>query len=95
MQTPTPNTCVGPQIVNANFRWRNLYEVSKRDSDLDSLRAKPAFQAILTDSPLLAHVPVSDLISPQDLHEIIRGTDSSLGIDVRGPEWDLDRLSLE
>jgi rhodanese-related sulfurtransferase len=62
-----------------------LFEVSKRDSDLDSLRANPAFQAILTDRALLAHVPVSDLISPQDLHEIIRGAASPLVIDVRGP----------
>lgn len=61
-----------------------LVEVSKRDSDLESLRANPAFQAILTDPVLLARVPLSDLVKPHDLHTSLRGEVPPLVIDVRG-----------
>jgi len=61
-----------------------LIEWSKHDSDLDSLRNAPAFQAIFRDPALIASVPVSDLISPQELY-VSRDTEQSpMIIDVRG-----------
>lgn len=57
---------------------------SKHDTDLDSLRANPVFQAIFDDPALLALVPVSDLVSPQDLHASISEETPPLVIDVRG-----------
>ena len=59
-----------------------LIEWSKHDSDLDSLRDEPAFQAIFLDPGLTANAPISDLISPQELYAS-SGTDPII-IDVRG-----------
>ncbi|GHO50485.1 rhodanese-like domain-containing protein [Ktedonospora formicarum] len=61
-----------------------LFEVSKRDSDLESLRTNPTFQAILTDPALLARVPLNVLVKPHDLHTSLRGEVPPLVIDVRG-----------
>ena len=61
-----------------------LIEWSKHDSDLDGLRANPAFQAILADPRLLALALTNDLISPQDLNTSICSESSPFVIDVRG-----------
>lgn len=73
------------QLLPEALRLRpTLLEWSRHDSDLDSLRADPTFQAILNDPTLLAQVPVSDLISLQDLQDSIHGENPPLVIDVRG-----------
>lgn len=61
-----------------------LLEWSRHDPDLDGLRTNPAFQAILNDPALLARLPVSDLISPQDLQDSIQKAAPPLVVDVRG-----------
>ena len=60
-----------------------LVEWSRHDTDLDVLRADPAFQAIYEDSTLAANIPVSNLVSPQELYA--SGTLEPFIIDVRGP----------
>ena len=52
-----------------------LFEWARHDADLDTLRTNPTFQAIL---------PVSELISPQNLQASVRGDTPPLIIDVRG-----------
>jgi rhodanese-related sulfurtransferase len=73
------------QLLPEAFHLKpTLLEWARHDTDLDSLRTNPAFQAICTDPTLLALVPVSDLISPQDLHASASGETPPLIIDVRG-----------
>lgn len=57
-----------------------LVEWSKHDSDLDSLRADPRFQALYEDAALQGRAATNDLISPQEL----RDSFGALIIDVRG-----------
>jgi len=63
-----------------------LLEWSRRDPDLASLHANPAFQAILDNPVLLAQVPVSKLISPQDVYTSMSEKLPPFVIDVRGSE---------
>ncbi len=62
-----------------------LIEWSRHDSDLDSLRADPRFQALYTDPAIMARAPASDLIDPRSLYKSLASQDSPLVIDVRGP----------
>jgi phage shock protein E len=62
-----------------------LIEWSKHDSDLDSLRADPTFQAIFQDAALMANAPASDLISPQEAYASCSADMPPMIIDVRGP----------
>jgi rhodanese-related sulfurtransferase len=61
-----------------------LIEWAKHDSDLDGLRANPAFQSIFADPRLVSLAPVSELVSPQDLNASISAEGSPFVIDVRG-----------
>lgn len=61
-----------------------LFEWSKHDTDLDSLRTYPAFQAIFERSDLQGQVPPAPLISPQELHSASVTASSPLIVDVRG-----------
>lgn len=63
-----------------------LLEWSKCDSDLASLHAHPAFQALLDDPVLLAQVPVSEWISPQDVSASASEPFPPFVIDVRGSQ---------
>lgn len=63
-----------------------LLEWSKHDTDLDSLRGEPAFQALYDDTELLARVPASDLVSPEELSKSMNGEKPPLVIDVRGAD---------
>lgn len=62
-----------------------LIEWSKHDSDLDPLRADPAFLAIFQDPALTANAPTSNLISPQELYASSGAEMPPVIIDVRGP----------
>ena len=61
-----------------------LVEWSKHDSDLDSLRADPHFQALYEDAALQGSAPADALISPQELRDALAGAEKPLVIDVRG-----------
>lgn len=62
-----------------------LVEWSRHDSDLDSLRADPRFQAIYADPALQAAIPPADaLTSPQELRDALTRETRPLVIDVRG-----------
>jgi len=74
------------QLLPEALRLRpTLVEWSKHDSDLDALRADPAFAAIYQNPTLTASAPVSDLIDPRELYANGGGEQSPLVIDVRGP----------
>lgn len=62
-----------------------LIEWSKHDTDLDTLRADPAFEAIFQDPTLIASAPASDLIAPRELYASRDGEQPPMIIDVRGP----------
>ncbi len=62
-----------------------LVEWSKHDSDLDVVRADPAFEAIFQDSALAARAPVSSLIDPRELYASRDAAQFPMVIDVRGP----------
>lgn len=61
-----------------------LVEWSKHDSDLDSLRADPRFQALYEDVALQGSAPADTLISPRELRDAFGGGEKPLVIDVRG-----------
>ena len=61
-----------------------LVEWSKHDSDLDSLRADPRFQALYEDAALQGNTPANTLISPQKLRDCLASAMPPLIIDVRG-----------
>ena len=61
-----------------------LVEWSRHDSDLDGLRADPAFQAIFDDPQLQEQTPVLALISPHELRARSAGDTPPFVIDVRG-----------
>jgi len=61
-----------------------LVEWSKHDSDLDSLRADPRFQALYDDAALHESGSANDLISPQELRDRFTAETVLLIIDVRG-----------
>jgi rhodanese-related sulfurtransferase len=61
-----------------------LIEWSKHDSDLDALRANPAFQAIFDSRQIRDLAPANPLISPQELHTGSAEPLSPLVVDVRG-----------
>jgi rhodanese-related sulfurtransferase len=61
-----------------------LVEWSKHDSDLDSLRTDPRFQALYEDAALQGDTPVDALISAQELRASFGGGERPLIIDVRG-----------
>lgn len=61
-----------------------LIEWSKHDTDLDRLRADPAFQAIFSDLQLQETAPVALLVSADELSASSVGDASPLIIDVRG-----------
>jgi rhodanese-related sulfurtransferase len=63
-----------------------LIEWSKHDSDLDQLRADPAFQAIFDDPQLQSLAPVSLLVTPEDLHAQRSDGIVPFVIDVRGSQ---------
>lgn len=70
------------QLLPEALRLRpTLVEWSRHDSDLDSLRANPAFQAIFDDPELQA--PTTALISPRELRALA-ATEAPFVIDVRG-----------
>ncbi len=62
-----------------------LIEWSKHDSDLDVVRADPAFEAIYRNPMLAASAPVSSLIDPRELYASRDAGQLSTIIDVRGP----------
>lgn len=62
-----------------------LVEWSRHDSDLDSLRDDPRFQALYCDPAIVAQAPASELMDPRALYESFTSQDSPLIIDVRGP----------
>jgi rhodanese-related sulfurtransferase len=62
-----------------------LLELSRHDSDLDSLRGDPRFRAILDDPALAAAAPVTDLVAPHALAESTTSAGAPMIIDVRGP----------
>ena len=62
-----------------------LIEWSKHDSDLDAVRADPAFEAIYQNPMLAASAPVSSLIDPRELYASRDAGQLSTIIDVRGP----------
>ncbi|HZO70768.1 MAG TPA: rhodanese-like domain-containing protein [Ktedonobacteraceae bacterium] len=73
------------QLLPEALRLRpTLIEWSKHDTDLDGLRADPAFQAIFSDRQLQASAPVSVLVSAHELAASGDGDASPLIIDVRG-----------
>ena len=61
-----------------------LLEWSKHDSDLDSLRADPRFQALYEDAALQGSAPADALISPRELRAAFGDAEKPLVIDVRG-----------
>ena len=61
-----------------------LIEWSKHDTDIDGLRADPAFQAIFADLQIQASAPVSQLISARELTTSGTAEVPPLIIDVRG-----------
>jgi rhodanese-related sulfurtransferase len=61
-----------------------LIEWSKHDTDLDELRADPAFQAIFADLQLQVPAPVGLLVSARELSASGTGVVPPLIIDVRG-----------
>jgi rhodanese-related sulfurtransferase len=63
-----------------------LIEWSKHDSDLDQLRADPAFQAIFADPQVQTLAPVSLLVSPEGLYAQRSETTAPFVIDVRGSQ---------
>lgn len=74
------------QLLPEALRLRpTLIEWSRHDTDLDGLRANPAFQAIFADPQLQAQEPVSVLISARELFASSDGETPPLIIDVRGP----------
>lgn len=61
-----------------------LVEWSKHDSDLDSLRADPRFQAFYEEAATQDNTPANALISPQELRDCFGSATQPLIIDVRG-----------
>jgi rhodanese-related sulfurtransferase len=61
-----------------------LIEWSRQDTDLDSLRAEPAFQALYKDLPAPVSSQPDQLISVEALHREQSGATGSIVIDVRG-----------
>jgi rhodanese-related sulfurtransferase len=73
------------QLLPEALRLRpTLIEWSRNDSDLDGLRADPAFQAIFDDPQLRARAPISALVSPDELRALAAGETPPFVIDVRG-----------
>lgn len=71
------------QLLPEALRLRpTLVEWSRHDSDLDGLRADPAFQAIFDDPRLLT--PGVELVRPQELRALAAGAEAPFVIDVRG-----------
>ncbi|GAC1346689.1 MAG: hypothetical protein NVSMB27_10720 [Ktedonobacteraceae bacterium] len=74
------------QLLPEALRLRpTLIEWSRHDSDLDQVRADPAFQAIFQDRTLVERAPVDSLISPRELYASSNGEMPPIVIDVRGP----------
>jgi rhodanese-related sulfurtransferase len=73
------------QLLPEALRLRpTLVEWSRHDSDLDRLRADPAFQAIFDDPQLQEQTPVVVLLSPHELRTLVAGAVPPFVIDVRG-----------
>ena len=73
------------QLLPEALRLRpTLVEWSRHDSDLDGLRADPAFQAIFDDPQLQEQTPVVAFVSPRELRALAGGEAPPLVIDVRG-----------
>jgi rhodanese-related sulfurtransferase len=73
------------QLLPDAFRLRpTLVQWSRHDTDLDEVRADPAFQAIFDDPQLQAQAPISALVSPLELRALAAGETPPFVIDVRG-----------
>jgi rhodanese-related sulfurtransferase len=73
------------QLLPEALRLRpTLVEWSRHDSDLDGLRAEPAFQAIFDDPQLQEQTPAVALVSPRELRTLAGGETPPFIIDVRG-----------
>jgi rhodanese-related sulfurtransferase len=73
------------QLLPEALRLRpTLVEWSRHDSDLDGLRADPAFQAIFDDPQLQEQTPVVALVSPRELRTLAGVETPPFVIDVRG-----------
>jgi rhodanese-related sulfurtransferase len=73
------------QLLPEALRLRpTLVEWSRHDSDLDGLRADPAFQAIFDDPQLQEQTPIVALVSPGELRALADGKEPPFVIDVRG-----------
>ncbi len=67
------------------FQLRStLVELAKQDTDLDSLHADPAFQALLQNSALVTNEFASNLVSPQEVYANLSAAMPPMLIDVRG-----------
>ena len=73
-----------PLLSEALHLRPTLVEWARHDADLNALRTEPSFQAIFQDPGLIENAPVSDLISPQELHVLRNAAPLPLVIDVRG-----------
>ena len=72
------------QLLPEALRLRpTLVEWSRHDTDLDGLRADPAFQAIFDDPRLQEQTPVVALVSPRELRALAGGEKPPFVIDVR------------
>jgi len=73
------------QLLPEALRLRpTLVEWSRHVSDLDGLRADPAFQAIFDDPQLQEQAPAVALVSPRELRALAAGAAPPFVIDVRG-----------